>query len=85
MGDLIQIQPDRVRPAIICGHCKQQIEIDISQFVNDVSKIYKDNCYKCGGEIFVSVLIMGNTQLNPLLQQIQTVIDALSKGNVLTQ
>lgn len=85
MKELIQIQPERTKPAIICSHCKQQIEIDLSEFIHDVSKIYKDNCYKCNGEIFVSVLIMGNTNLNSLLQQIQVVIETLSKGNVLTQ
>lgn len=85
MGELIQINRDSNPPLIVCPHCKQQIQIDITPFAKDVSKILRDKCSKCGGEIVVGVLILANVSLDKLLVNIQTVVQALNKGNVLLQ
>lgn len=83
MSELIKIQRDETKPMIICPKCKAQIFIDLTPFTNDVSKILRDNCYKCGGELHVGVLILSNPTLNGLLQAIQVVSTALAKAGKL--
>lgn len=81
-GQLIQIAPD-TRPKIICLHCKKEILIDITQFKDDPTKILRDNCTRCGGELFVGVLILSHKDLKQLLLAIQQVVESLNTGNLI--
>lgn len=81
MGELIQIQKEEVKPRVVCGHCKQEILIDIMPFSKDCTQILKDNCPKCNGELFVGILILSQTNMNGLLACIETVIRALDPAN----
>lgn len=83
MGDLIQVQPEVKPPTIICPHCQNEILIDLAPFNKDVSKILRDNCVRCGGEIHVGTLILSHRDLKGLLSCIQIVVSSLNAGNVL--
>jgi hypothetical protein len=83
MGELIRITQESKTPTIICPYCKEEIRVDIQPFRDDVSKILRDKCLKCGGEINVGVLILSHRSLKELLGCINIVVDALKKGNVL--
>lgn len=83
MGELIQINQEAKPPLIICPHCKQEILIDIIPFSKDVSKILRDNCVKCGGEINVGIFILSDVSMRGLLNNIAVVIQSLEGGNVL--
>lgn len=85
MGDVIKINRDIQPPLIICGNCKNQIRIDIKPFSEDVSKILRDKCPKCGGELNVGILILSHPRLEGLLQAIQACVQAMNTGNVLLQ
>lgn len=83
MTELIKVQEQGKPAAIICPHCKNEILIDLQPFNKDVSKVLRDNCVVCRGEIFVAVLILAHPSLRGLLYCIQLVTSALSKGNIL--
>ena len=84
MGKLIKIQREEPRPEIICPHCKTRIAIDIKPFAPDPTKIMEDKCVKCGGKICVALLILSHKDMRQLLIAIQTVINALNTGNLIT-
>ena len=65
------------QPRVVCPYCTKQIAIDIKPFAEDVSKILRDTCPKCGGEIFVGVLILCHQSLQGMLASLNTVIDAV--------
>ena len=85
MAEIIQLGREVNPPLIICPHCKREIRIDITPFANDVSKIIKDKCVKCGGIIHVGVLILSHPSLEGLLQTITNVVKSMEGGNVLLQ
>lgn len=85
MGDVIQLGREVKPPLIICPHCRKEIRIDITPFSKDVSKILRDKCVKCGGEIHVGILILSHPRLDGLLQSITKTIQAFQGGNVLLQ
>jgi DNA-directed RNA polymerase subunit RPC12/RpoP len=80
--ELIQITEDKKPSIVICPKCKQEILIDIMPFSKDVSSIMQDKCPKCGGTIFVGILILCHPSLRGICLCIQTVIDALKPGNL---
>ncbi len=77
MGELINLGGQKQQPRVVCPHCEEVIAIDIKPFATDVSKILRDNCPKCRGEIFVGVLILCHQSLNGMLASLQTVIQAV--------
>jgi hypothetical protein len=85
MGELIKLQQESKPPLIICPHCKKEVNIDITPFSKDVSKILRDKCTKCGGEIHVGVLILSHPRLDGILGAINNCVMAMGKGNVLLQ
>lgn len=71
MADRPLIQVSETKPALItCGKCRKENLIDLTPFNKDVSNILRDNCVHCGGELFVGVLILCNTELRDLLSSI---------------
>ena len=80
-GELIQLAPDK-RPKVVCLHCKQQILMDITPFKDDASKIFKDNCPRCGGMLYTGILILSHKDMRQLLLAIQRVVEALNTGNL---
>lgn len=83
MGELIELGGQKQQPRVICPYCQEVIAIDIKPFAADVSKILRDNCPKCRGEIYVGVLILCHQNLNGMLRSIQTVIEAVDPKNKL--
>lgn len=79
----IKIVGEDKTPRIICQHCKQQIPIDISAFAKDCTKILRDSCPKCKGEIFVGILILSHKSHYNLLQSIKLVVNNLQSDNQL--
>ena len=77
MGELIEMGGQQQQPRVICPYCKEVIAIDITPFAADVSKIMKDNCPKCRGEIFVGVLVLCQQDLDGMLQSIVRVVKAV--------
>ena len=78
MGELIKIQREEKPASIICPKCHSQFNIDITPFANDVTKIMKDNCPKCGVVLFTGLLILNHPDMNGLLYCINEVITALN-------
>lgn len=68
------------RPQIICQKCKKIAFIDITQWKNDASKIWRDNCPHCGVEIYMGILLIGHTDLRQLMATVQVMIDAVSNS-----
>lgn len=81
MGELIKIQKEEVKPRVVCGHCKNEILIDIKPFSQDCTKIMQDKCPNCNGTLFVGLLILSHPKMNGLLQCIERVINALSNAS----
>lgn len=71
------------RPKSICPHCKDIMIMDIMPFKDNISLIMQDNCPRCGGNIFVGLLILSNSSLKGLYSSIQIVIDAIDPKNKL--
>ena len=83
MGKLITITRDEneKRPRIVCPHCKEIILMDIRPFEKDVSKLMQSNCPKCGGLIFVGLLILAHPDLKGLVSCIQLVVETIDTKN----
>ena len=81
MGELIKIQREESKPRIICGHCKQEILIDIRPFAQDCTKILRDVCPKCKTELFVGIMILAHPKIEGLLSIIKTLVDSLKIKN----
>jgi Zn-finger nucleic acid-binding protein len=84
MSNLIEVGQESKPPLMICPYCQSEIRIDITIFSNDVTKIFRDNCPKCGGEIFVGIFIIGHRNLDSLLTVIRKVIDSVNTPNIFT-
>jgi len=78
MGELIKITREESKPRIQCPLCGKIQELDLSIFERDVSKIYRDNCIQCGGELHVAIMILVHPRLNGILQCISRVIKELN-------
>lgn len=78
MASPIEIVERYPKPKVVCGHCRHEILIDISPFKDNVAQIMKDNCVRCGGEIFVGILIMAHTDLNGLAHCVNTAVTAVN-------
>jgi hypothetical protein len=71
------------KPKIVCPHCKREILIDITPFKDNVGQIMADNCIKCGGKIFVGILIMAHPTIEGLAHCISLAANAVNPGNML--
>lgn len=68
-------------PIIICSHCKNEIQIDITNWKDDVTKVMQDKCPKCHGTLFVCMFLLAHKDLKMLMQCVQAVTEALSGAN----
>lgn len=82
MGKIYMPNED-TRPRIICGHCKTEQIVDIRAFNTDITRLAEYTCSNCRKKIYAGVLLLAHTHLNGLLQNIQTVIDAVGTKNTL--
>ena len=71
------------RPVIICPHCKTKQIIDIRGFNKDITQIAKYTCNDCRGTIYGSLLLLANSNLNSLMQNVQAVVKAVNAKNYL--
>jgi len=81
MAEIIKIQKEEIKPRVICGHCNNEILIDIVPFSSDCTKILMDKCPICHNELFVALLILSHPDLNGLLRCIQLVTEALANAS----
>lgn len=81
MGSPIEIIERHPKPKVICPHCKQQILIDITPFKDNVAQIMKDNCVRCGGVIFVGLLILAHPTMEGLAYCINACVNAVNSQN----
>ena len=63
-------------PRAICPHCKKKMIFSIDMFKNDLTKIVESKCPYCRGRLFSCVLILTNTNMPQLLNQLKRVIMA---------
>lgn len=70
-------------PRIQCAHCKHQNIIDIRGWNKDVTQIGEIICKLCRGKMYVSLLILANTNIPALGQNVECVVQALQAGNML--
>jgi hypothetical protein len=76
--ELIERQP---KPKIICPHCHKEILIDIMPFKDNVSQIMADNCARCGGKIFVGIMILCHPKIEGLAYCINAASNAIQTQN----
>jgi len=81
----IEIVERYSKPKIICSHCKSEILIDITPFKDNVAQILQDKCVRCGGTLFVGVLILAHPDLQGLAHCISLATNAVNPGNMLYQ
>lgn len=81
MGRIEVLDDHQPKPKIICPHCKQTILIDIMPFKDNVSQIMADNCVKCGGKIFVGILILCHPTMEGLSYCVNACVEAISTNN----
>ena len=79
--NLIKIQKEEIKPRVVCGHCKNEILIDIVPFSNDCSKIMQDRCPECKKELFVALLILSQIDLNRLLKTVELITTTLGNAS----
>lgn len=68
-------------PKIVCPHCKREIAIDITPFKDNVAQIMADNCIRCGGKIFVGVMILAHPSMEGLGYCINACVNAVQTQN----
>jgi len=68
-------------PKIICPHCKMEIAIDITPFKDNVAQVMADNCVKCGGKIFVGVMILAHPSIEGLAYCVNAATNAIQTQN----
>jgi DNA-directed RNA polymerase subunit RPC12/RpoP len=72
---MITVNEDH-KPRVVCPHCLQEILINIMPFKDNVSQIISEKCPRCGGEIFVGLLILCHPKFQGLMSTIQRIVDA---------
>lgn len=80
MGQVVEAFNQNDQPRQICPHCKKIFLIDITPWKNNVTQILKTNCTKCGGQVFVGMLLLSSADLRNLVGNIQSVVDLFNKG-----
>lgn len=65
------------RPQIICHKCKQVILVDLMAWRYDISKVLRDNCPRCGVEIFMGCMLIGYTDMHQLMATINVMVQAV--------
>lgn len=81
MSKTIEIVERYPKPKIVCPHCKNEILIDITPFKDNVAQMVKDNCVRCGGEIFVGILILAHPSPEGLAYCVNACIQAVDTQN----
>lgn len=71
------------RPMVICSHCKNKQILDIREFNKDMTRIAQFTCHDCRKPIYAGILLVANTNLNSLMGNIQSIIDAVGAKNTL--
>ncbi len=74
----IEIIGEDKTPRLICGRCKNIVKLDIRPFQSDISRLAEIICPTCRTKIFCGLLLLGNTDLRSLLEQIQTIANLFS-------
>lgn len=75
---VIEIIERYPKPKIICMHCKQEILIDITPFKDNVAQIMQDKCIRCGGDIFVGILILAHPTIEGLSYCVNAAVNAVN-------
>jgi len=88
MGQIIEIGKKRGKdagpPRVICPRCNAIIEINLDIWKKNVSELFKVNCYKCRGEIFLGMMILAHPQLKGLIGHIQRMVQAINPKNLIS-
>jgi len=63
----------------LCPRCKKEMVFDISRFKNDITQVVEVPCPYCKGKLFTCILILTNTNMPALMNQLTRVINA-AKG-----
>lgn len=82
MGKIISNE-ERNRPRITCANCKRENQIDIRGWNKDVTQIGKIKCKGCQREMFVALLILANTTVEALGQNVQQIVESMGAKNTL--
>lgn len=60
----------------ICPRCKRKMIFDLGMFKSDITKVVQSKCPYCKGKLFTCVLILTNTSLPALMNQLKNLITA---------
>jgi len=71
------------RPRLICMHCKTEQLIDIKPFTSDMTKIAEYTCKNCRKKFYAGILLLANSNLHSLMQNIQDAVNGVNAKNYL--
>lgn len=75
------VDKDQVGPGTaICPRCKRKMIFDVGMFKDNIAKVVESPCPYCKGKLFTCILILTNTNMPALMNQLTRVINA-AKGN----
>lgn len=81
MANVNLVDKDKHDPGTaICPHCKRKMIFDISMFRDNITKIVESPCPYCKKTLFTCVLILTNTSMYALTEQLKSVVEA-AEGN----
>ncbi len=79
----IEVISDRPEvPKVKCPQCKRLMEMDIGPFQHyGITKPIRSNCPFCGKELLCALLILVDTNLKHLYQNIATIVSITNPEN----
>lgn len=78
MTEIKIIGEDDRRPAMVCAACQTRTVVDISGFMQDMTRIAKVRCSGCNRWIYMGLMIVGNLDQGALFGQIEMMVDAVN-------
>jgi hypothetical protein len=67
-------------PILKCPLCGTVNLVTLKPFEKNMGAPIKTKCHQCGGDIFMMVLLLGNTDLQKLNAHLQLLIDATNEA-----
>ena len=82
MSKIELVDKDRPGPATaICPRCGKKMIFNIDMFKDNITKIVESKCPYCSGKLFSCILILTNTNMPKLLDQLKRVITSAKGEN----
>lgn len=68
------IEPQAPHPSVRCPRCKNDMQISLEPWKENAGNFVRSNCPWCGSEIFTCLVIVSNTSMPRLADQISKIV-----------